>query len=122
MSIDLKRKGNYESFETTHQHKILVLDNNDYYAWVDTSLGHLLVKSDPEHEKAKTLNQGEYILITPHDEPDMNDNIDHLELKENGKYHNYVLPNGLPTDEDKQKKIIPTDEYLSQDKIDKITR
>ena len=121
MSIDLKRKGNYEAFETTHQHKILVLDNSDYYAWIDTSLGHLLVKSDPEHQKAKTLNQGEYILITPQDEPDMKNNVDHLELRENGKYHTYILPNGLPTEEDKEKKIVYTDEYLSQEKVKNIT-
>ncbi|OGH97575.1 MAG: hypothetical protein A2104_03090 [Candidatus Melainabacteria bacterium GWF2_32_7] len=120
MSINLKRKGNYEAFETTHHHKILVLDNSDYYAWIDTAQGHLLVKSDSDHKKEKTLNQGDYILITPHNEPDMKDAIDHLELKEDGKYHTYILPNGLPTNEDEQKKIVHTDEYLNQEKINNI--
>lgn len=117
MSIDVKRKGNYETFKTTEGHKILVLDRKDYYAWIDTAKGHLLVQSDGDHTKAKTLSEGEYVFVIPHNEPFMKDDIGHLELKEDGQFHTYILPRGLPDKNDEQKKLVYTKEYLSQNKV-----
>ena len=122
MTIELKRKGTYETFKTTKNHKILVLDNNDYYAWVSTSQGNLLVLTDSDHEKLESINNGDYVLLTPQNEPDWKDNVDHLEMKENGKYRTYMLPNGLPQGDDKQKKIIETEDYLSDEKISRILK
>lgn len=122
MSINIKRKGNYETFKTTKGHKILVLDDKDYYAWVDTAQGHILIQSDADHQREKILNQGDYVFAIPHDEPTMREDMGHLELKEAEKYHTYILPNGLPDRKDEQKKIVSTDEYISENKIDEWTR
>ncbi len=118
MSVDTKRKGQYELFETTQQHRILVLDGQDYYALVSTSQGQLLVLSDADHEKARMLHQGNYVLFTPHNEPNMRDDMDHLELQDGkSKYQTYILPHGLPTGRDKQKKIVETGDYMRAEQI-----
>lgn len=121
MSIEVNKKGKYETFETTHHHKILVLDNREYYAWIRTSQGELLVLSDPDHEREKTLHSGEYAVFTPHDEPEFNDEVAHLALGVGNRFEEYVLPNGLPTEGDKQKKLVTTEEHLAAEKIRKLT-
>jgi hypothetical protein len=51
----LRKEGEYELFETTKGHQILTLDQKEWYAVVETSQGHILVKSDADHEKDKTV-------------------------------------------------------------------
>lgn len=121
MSVHTLKTGQYETFKTTRQHKILVLDGKDYYAWVDTTQGHLLVLSDAEHQRLETLGSGDYVIFRPQDEPNFRDNLDHLELREGDRYHTYILPNGLPTSDDTQKKLVETDETLSPEEISSLT-
>lgn len=123
MGIEIERQGHYEIFKTTADHRILVLDRDDYFAWVETSQGQLLVKSDSDHRKDRTLDQGDYILFTPQDEPGLRDNMSHLELQEGqGRFHTYILPQGLPDSRDTRNKIIDTEEYLREDKIKTLLR
>ena len=119
MTTTVKKHGNYDLFETTHHHKILKLDNDEYFAWVETNQGEILVLSDSDHKKSKSLSNGEYILFTPRNEPDMNDNIDHLELQEGDHFRNYVLPQGLPSERDIRNKIIKSD-IVDKEKIHRI--
>ena len=116
MNKTLKKQGHYELFETTKGHQILTLDEQDWFALIKTNQGELIVRSDSDHEKKKTLQEGDFYLADFHDDPDFND-VPHLFLQEEDQYGELILPNGLPTSQDHQKKLIWTDEKFSEDKI-----
>lgn len=58
----LKKEGAYELFRTTKGHQILTLDKKEWYAVMETGQGHILVKSDADDEKEKTVDQGQSYL------------------------------------------------------------
>ena len=116
MKKTLKKQGHYELFETTKGHQILTLDEQDWFALIKTNQGELIVRSDSDHEKKKTLQEGDFYLADFHDDPDFND-VPHLFLQEENQYGELILPNGLPTSQDHQKKLIRTDEKFSTNKI-----
>lgn len=66
----LQKEGDYELFQTAKGHQILTLDQKEWYAVVETSQGHLLVLSDADHEKQKTVDQGQYYLANFEDDPE----------------------------------------------------
>ncbi|WP_181885025.1 hypothetical protein [Pontibacter diazotrophicus] len=114
----LKKEGEYELFKTTAGHQILSLDEKEWYAVVETSQGHILVKSDSDHEKEKTVDKGQYYLADFKDDPEFRD-MPHLFLKDTKTmYKEFVLPKGLPTNNDKRKKVIVTDDKVKADKVD----
>lgn len=118
MSINVKRKGQYELFETTKSHQILVLDGTDYYAFIEGEYGPIIVKSDSDHQKDNTISQGEYVLFIAKDDPNWRDNVEHLELQQGeDTYKTYILPNGFPTERNHQKKLVESDETVSGKKI-----
>lgn len=112
----LKKHGNYEFFETTKGHQILSLDKKEWYALVDGQQGALIVHSDSDHEKRKTLQKGEYYLADFKNDPEFRD-VPHLFMQEGGHFTELILPNGLPTKRDHQRKLIRTDEKLPKYKV-----
>jgi hypothetical protein len=112
----LEKEGKYELFETNHGHDILVLNDNDYYAIVDTSQGHLLVDTDSDHKKDHTVDKGKFYLADFEDDPAFKD-MPHLFLKEGKKYKEFILPNDLPGKGDTQKKLVETDGKLAKEKV-----
>lgn len=114
----LKKEGKYELFETTHGHQILTLDQKEWYAVVKTSQGHILVKSDSDHEKQKTIDQGQYYLADFEDDPEFKD-MPHLFLKDTKtRYKEFILPQGLPSSGKDRKKVILEDNKLKADKVE----
>jgi hypothetical protein len=120
MSADVKHRGNYELFETTEHHRILMLDaqNKEWFAWVNGQQSPILVKSDSDHKKDHTISKGRFYLIDFKDDPDFQDQP-HLFLQQDGKYKEVILPNGLPTSSDDQKRLVDSDETISEDKLKK---
>ena len=116
MRGQLKKEGQYELFETTKGHEILVLNKKNYYALVKTKQGHLLVQSDDDHKKENKVDSGKFYLADFEDDPAFRDQP-HLFLKDGKKYREFILPNGLPTEKDYQKKLVKTDERLSPAKV-----
>lgn len=117
----IEKQGQYELFETTHGHQILNLDDEEhhveeFYAVVKGDQGDLLVHSDADHDKQKTLQEGEFYLIHFKDDPDFKD-MPHLFLQDGDQYLEMMLPNGLPTKDDYQKKLIRSKEKISKDKL-----
>lgn len=112
----LEKQGKFELFETTHGHQILSLDNKEWYAVVEGQRGDILVHSDAEHQKQKTLEKGEFYLAAFKDDPEFRD-MPHLFLEKGSKYIEFILPNGLPTKSNHQKKLIRTDEQVPRDKV-----
>jgi len=117
MTAHIKAQGQYELFETTHHHKVLVLDKKQWFAAVKGQQGDILVKSDEEHEKDHTLQHGKFFIADFKDDPKFND-VTHLFLEKGENYQEIVLPNGLPTNRNTQKKIVWTDETMPKDDLE----
>lgn len=117
MSVNIKKQGHYELFCTTEDHRILVLDDEQWFAWVEGDQGEILVRSDADHEKDHTLREGDYHLIDFEDDPKFKD-MPHLFLQDGDDIDEIMVPNGLPTDSDYQKKVVGTDDTLSRSKLE----
>lgn len=116
MTVKIDDKGDYELFETTRGHRILVLNGERWFAWVEGQQGEILVHTDSDHEKDHTIQEGEFYLADFEDDPNYRD-MPHLFLQNEDRFEELILPNGLPTEQDKQKKIVSTDETVPQDEL-----
>lgn len=108
-------EGKYVLFKTTKDHPILKLGDN-FYALVEGQKGDIIVSSNSDHKKKKTIAKGGFYYVDFEDDPEFQD-MPHLFLKDGNKYRELILPEGLPGKQDKQKKIIHTDEKLSENKV-----
>lgn len=113
--ITLQRSGLYKLIETKANTKVLYIDT-DVYAWVEpTNIGEILVFSHNAHKTDCILSMGRYRLFVVKDEPKLSDHI-HLELEVGeGHWQGYLLLSGLPDDNHKRGRIIPTHETISAD-------
>ncbi len=116
MSVDVKDKGNYELFKTTHGHRILVLNDERWFAWVEGQKGEILVLSDSNHEKDRTVQKGEFYLADFEDDPKFQDNP-HLFLQKGDSFQELIVPNVLPEETDNQKKLVSTDDTVAKDQL-----
>ena len=108
------KQGNYRLIETDKITKILVLDDELYFAWVNAEgIGEVLIYVKGGYREQKVVTVGEYKLYSVKDEPKLVD-LEHLELNVGlNKWQGYLLPTGLPTSEDQKNRIIPTDELVN---------
>jgi hypothetical protein len=116
VSVKVEGKGNYELFETTRGHRILALNGQRWFAWVEGQRGEILVHSDSDHEKDHTIQEGEFYLANFEDDPKFQDNP-HLFLQKGDEFQELIVPNGLPTEQDHQKTVVGTDETVSKDEL-----
>jgi hypothetical protein len=79
MPAKIQDQGQYELFETTQHHKILVLDQKKWFAAVKGQQGDILVQSDADHRKDHTIQQGKFYIAEFHDDPKFKD-MPHLFL------------------------------------------
>ena len=114
--IQLIKQGQYNLIETKGQTKILTLDHQKVYAWVNVSeIGEILVSSYNPHKTDNILAIGKYRLYDVKDnEPKLTD-LQHLELfVGDGRWQGYLLTTGLPIARNTKKRIIPTDELITK--------
>ena len=116
--IQLLAQGPYSLIETKSQTKILILGGNGerkVYAWIYVeSIGEILVASKKAHDIHHILSSGKYRLYEVHAEPKLTDLI-HLELLAGERvWQGYLLPTGLPDQNDKKNLIIPTSEIITK--------
>jgi hypothetical protein len=78
--------------------------------------GEILVHSDADHQKQHTLQTGQFYLVDFEDDPTYKD-MPHLFLQTDDRYDEVMLPNGLPTEQDHQKKVVKTDHRLPKDEL-----
>src|SRR5215212_6267156 len=116
MSVKVEDKGHYELFETTNGNHILVLTDERWSPWVEGQQGEILVHTDSDHEKDHTIQEGQFYFVNFEDDPKFQDNP-HLFLQKGDRFEEAILPNGLPTEQDHQKKIVDTDETVSYDEL-----
>lgn len=111
--ITLQKSGNHKLIETKKQTKILYLDDG-VYAWVEPKeIGEILVISHKKHKTDCILSVGQYHIYDVKDESAISDN-QHLELEVGRNvWQGYLLLTGLPDDEKKRTRIIPTDQVIT---------
>lgn len=111
--ITLLKKGSYKLIETKHNNKILYVDAKAY-AWIEPPLiGEILVTTYTAHKTDCVLSVGQYYLYDVDDEPTLSDQ-QHLELEAGPHYwQGYLLLSGLPGNEKKRGRIIPTAEIIT---------
>ncbi|HET8809256.1 MAG TPA: hypothetical protein VFM65_03215 [Flavobacteriaceae bacterium] len=115
MKGELKREGKYELFKTSRGHQIINL-GDEYYALVKGQKGDIIVKSDADHEKDKTLFKGKYYYADFKNDPDFQD-TPHLFLEDGDQFQEMILPEGFPEEKDYQKKLVRTEKKLSKEKV-----
>lgn len=116
MKGNVNKEGNYELFETTNGNELLVLNKNEWYALLSGNKGDIIVRSDSDHDKKKTLQKGRFFLANFADDPEFND-LPHLFMAKGSHYTEMILPNGLPTKSDRQKKLIRVKDRLAKSKV-----
>lgn len=114
----LENKGNYDLFRTTNGNQILNLNDKHFFAVVKGQRGEILVGTDSDHEKDKTLKKGKFFLADFDDDPEFRD-MPHLFLQEGSKFREWILPNDKPTKSDYQKKLIRSGNLVSKSKVEK---
>lgn len=113
----LENEGHYELFMTTKGHQILNLNDKTFFAVVKGQRGDMLVATDADHQKDKTVKQGKFYLADFKDDPEFRD-MPHLFLQEGNKFREWILPNDKPTRGDYQKKLVKTGNLVSKSKVE----
>ena len=111
--ITLERQGLYKLIETKKNTKILYLDSG-VFAWVEPkNIGEILVISHKIHKTDCVLAIGRYRIYDAINEPLLSDH-QHLELEVGQNvWQGYLLLSGLPDNNHKRGRIIPTSENIA---------
>jgi len=112
----LEKEGRYELFQTSKGSQILNLNDKTFFAVVKGQRGDILVSTDADHEKKKTVKKGKFYLADFDDDPEFRD-LPHLFLQEGKKYREWILPNNYPTKGDYQKKLVKTNDLVPESKV-----
>lgn len=113
----LKKEGSYDLFRTTKGHEILNLEDRNFYALVEGQQGDLIVHSDEDHKKQSSVSSGKYYYADFENDPEFRD-VAHLFLEDKSKFRELILPQGLPTKSDHQKKLVRTKDKISRSKVE----
>lgn len=112
----LIKEGDYEVFQTSRGHRILALDQEQWFAVVEGQKSDILVKSDSDHEKESTVRKGTYYYADFKDDPAFQDQP-HLFMEEGNHFCEYVLPQGLPRKKGGKVRLVRTGKPLSRKKV-----
>jgi hypothetical protein len=111
--------GYYTLFENNYGRRILVLDGEEWYAWINDDLGPTLIYSEALGSPRldyKIIMQGRYFLENLEDDPLM----PHLLLQDDQEYMEIVLPQGMPSRIDSSKLMILTDHVFSKEYVENL--
>jgi len=120
MPIRIMSEGSYELLETINGNEILRLEEEGgsrWFAVVRGQKGDIIVRSDADHVKRRTIARGRFYLVDFVDDPKFKD-MPHLFLERDGGYLEWLLPNGLPSEADPQKRVVLTDEVLDREELE----
>jgi hypothetical protein len=76
------------------------------------------VRSDEDHERARTIQEGEYYLVDFQADPSFTD-VPHLFLERDDHFQELILPNGLPTQDDTQRRVVETEKTMERDELER---
>ncbi|MDX1651939.1 MAG: Rho termination factor N-terminal domain-containing protein [Brumimicrobium sp.] len=117
MSAEIKNEGKFELFKTNEDNEILSYDGNNY-AFIEGKKGDIIVYSDTDYsdKKENMIAQGKFYYVDFEDDENFNA-MPHFFMEHNDHFREILLPNGFPTAEDKQKKLVRVDEELPKEKV-----
>jgi hypothetical protein len=115
--MKVRASGKYALYEDAHRHRFLVLDGRRWYVWIEGQQSPILVRTDADHDIKRTVQQGKYWLVDFEDDPKFRD-LPHLFLQKAERYREFLLPNGLPTERDPQKRFVVTRKTLPKDELE----
>lgn len=118
MTATVQRHGRYELFETPRGNRILTLGGDLWFAWVTGEQGEILVRSDEDHERTRTIQDGEFYLVDFQADPSFTD-VPHLFLERESRFQEVILPNGLPTHDDAQRRVVQTDKTVDREELER---
>lgn len=116
MSRKFEKSGHFELFETSQGHEILKLNQYEYYALISGKKGDLMVLSDANHKKERAIRKGNFLLADFANDAEFQ-GMPHLFLAKGSDYEELILPNGLPSQTDYQKKLIRVKDRVPQSKV-----
>ena len=119
MSVNIMARGRYELREDEHRHRFLVLDGKRWYVWISGQRSPILVRSPRAHPASRPVQRGRYYLVDFKDDPEFRD-LPHLFLQKGERYQELLLPNGLPTARDPQKRLVVTHNLLPASKVERL--
>jgi hypothetical protein len=116
--------GYYSLFENVYGRRVLVLDREEWYSWINEDLGPTLVYSDPmvyseakgTASEYKLIMEGRYYLEDIEADPLR----PHLFLQDNDIYMEIILPQGLPGIVDISKIINITDHTFPKEYVESL--
>jgi hypothetical protein len=117
MGVRVKAAGRYQLREDEHRHRFLVLDGKHWYVWISGQQSPILVRSPRAHPASRPVQRGRYYLVDFKDDPEFRD-LPHLFLQKGERYQELLLPNGLPTARDPQKRLVLTRKLLPPSKVE----
>jgi hypothetical protein len=117
MASRLEKQGHYAIVETQHENRALVLNDQEQFAWLHTREGDLLVRSETELAPHHTVAHGRFFYFAFQHDPRFAD-TPRLFLQEDGRYWEFLLPEGLPTERDAEKPIAKADEVLTPEIVE----
>lgn len=118
MTATVQRHGRYTLFETPQQNRILVLGDDLWFAWVGGEQGEILVQSDADHERDRIVQDGDYYLVDFEQDGSFTD-VPHLFLEASSGFQEIILPNGLPTSDDTQKRVVTTAKTITRAELER---
>ena len=74
------------------------------------------MRSTPGHPTARPRQRGRFYLVDFKDDPEFRD-MPHLFLQKGSRYRELLLPNGLPTRRDPQKRLVVTRKTVPEKKL-----
>jgi hypothetical protein len=117
MPVNIIEQGTYELFETNHRHQILSLNDEEWFALVRGQKSDILIRTDSTHVKDHTIQRGRFYLVDFEHDPKFKD-MPHLFLEVDGHFEEWLLPKGLPTTRDPQKRVVLTHDALSSQELE----
>ncbi len=121
MSNTLQRQGDFSMLKTKNGHHVLRLggDKRDYWiAVVNGEQGDIVVLTDSHHPGSEVVREGGYYYVKFKGDSDFADHPHLFLANRSGGYDEWILPNGLPTGQDKQKKLIRTPHAVARSTIE----
>jgi hypothetical protein len=117
MAVRVKDSGRYELFEDPHGHRFLVLNGKKWFVIVGGQKSPIIVRAHPGHEKKRELQRGRFYFVDFRDDPDFRD-MPHLFLQKGERFQEHILPNGLPTTRDPQKRVVLTRKTIARKELE----
>jgi hypothetical protein len=118
MTVKVKDSGRYELLEDEHGHRFLVLNGARWYVWVAGQKSPIIVRTDSGHQIERRVQRGRFYFVDFKDDPEFRDQP-HLFLQNGDAYQEFLLPNGLPTQRDPQKRLVVTRKKIAKKELER---